>query len=202
MALLPQYFDPATAPGASTSLVPAGRYNVQIVSSDLLPTKEGSGQYILFEMLVLDGPQQGRKIFDRLNIVNRSPQAVEMANRSLASICRATGRAGVGETSELHNIPFILDVGIKSQAGFGETNTLRYFARSAPVVPRSLMVQQVAAPLSASHASAFAQSSTPSVQMTIQPTMQPSTQPAAAQAAASQAHQPQSANPMPWKITA
>ena len=195
MALLPQYFDPATAPGASTSLVPAGRYNVQIVSSDLLPTKEGSGQYILFEMLVLDGPQQGRKIFDRLNIVNRSPQAVEMANRSLASICRATGRAGVGETSELHNIPFILDVGIKSQAGFGETNTLRYFARSAPVVPRSLMVQQVAAPQSASHASVPQEVSVAGAQVS-------ASQVAAAQASASQAHQPQSANAMPWKITA
>ena len=195
MALLPQYFDPATAPGASTSLVPAGRYNVQIVSSDLLPTKEGSGQYILFEMLVLDGPQQGRKIFDRLNIVNRSPQAVEMANRSLASICRATGRAGVGETSELHNIPFILDVGIKSQAGFGETNTLRHFARSAPVVPRSLMVQQVAAPQSASHASVPQEVSVAGAQAS-------ASQAAAAQAAVSQAHQPQSANPMPWKITA
>jgi hypothetical protein len=197
MALLPQYFDPATAPGASTSLVPAGRYNVQIVSSDLLPTKEGSGQYILFEMLVLDGPQQGRKIFDRLNIVNRSPQAVEMANRSLASICRATGRAGVGETSELHNIPFILDVGIKSQAGFGETNTLRYFARSAPVVPRSLMVQQVAAPLSASHASVAQEVSVAGAQAAVA-----GAQASASQAAAALAHQPQSANPMPWKITA
>jgi len=195
MALLPQYFDPATAPGASTSLVPAGRYNVQIVSSDLLPTKEGSGQYILFEMLVLDGPQQGRKVFDRLNIVNRSPQAVEMANRTLASICRATGRAGVGETSELHNIPFILDVGIKSQGGFGETNTLRYFARSAPVVPRSLMVQQVAAPQSASHASVPQEVSVAGAQAS-------ASQVAAFQAAASQAHQPQSANAMPWKITA
>lgn len=195
MALLPQYFDPATAPGASTSLVPAGRYNVQIVSSDLLPTKEGSGQYILFEMLVLDGPQQGRKVFDRLNIVNRSPQAVEMANRTLASICRATGRAGVGETSELHNIPFILDVGIKTQGGFGETNTLRYFARSAPVVPRSLMVQQVAAPQSASHASVPQEVSVAGAQAS-------ASHAAAAQAAASQAHQPQSANAMPWKITA
>ena len=195
MALLPQYFDPATAPGASTSLVPAGRYNVQIVSSDLLPTKEGSGQYILFEMLVRDGPQQGRKVFDRLNIVNRSPQAVEMANRTLASICRATGRAGVGETSELHNIPFILDVGIKTQGGFGETNTLRYFARSAPVVPRSLMVQQVAAPQSASHASVPQEVLVAGVQAS-------ASHAAAAQAAASQAHQPQSANAMPWKITA
>jgi len=195
MALLPQYFDPATAPGASTSLVPAGRYNVQIVSSNLLPTKEGSGQYILFEMLVRDGPQQGRKVFDRLNIVNRSPQAVEMANRTLASICRATGRAGVGETSELHNIPFILDVGIKSQGGFGETNTLRYFARSAPVVPRSLMVQQVAAPQSASHASVPQEVSVAGAQAS-------ASQVAAFQAAASQAHQPQSANAMPWKITA
>lgn len=195
MALLPQYFDPATAPGASTSLVPAGRYNVQIVSSDLLPTKEGSGQYILFEMLVRDGPQQGRKVFDRLNIVNRSPQAVEMANRTLASICRATGRAGVGETSELHNIPFILDVGIKTQGGFGETNTLRYFARSAPVVPRSLMVQQVAAPQSASHASVPQEVSVAGAQAS-------ASQAAAFQAAASQAHQPQSANAMPWKITA
>jgi hypothetical protein len=113
-----------------------------------------------------------------------------MANRSLASICRATGRAGVGETSELHNIPFILDVGIKSQAGFGETNTLRYFARSAPVVPRSLMVQQVAAPLSASHASVAQEVSVAGAQAS------------ASQAAAAQAHQPQSANPMPWKITA
>lgn len=195
MALLPQYFDPATAPGASTSLVPAGRYNVQIVGSDLLPTKEGSGQYIVFEMVVLDGPQQGRKLFDRLNIVNRNPQAVEMANRTLASICRATGRAGVGETSELHDIPFVLDVSVKSQGGFGETNTLRYYARSAPVVPRSLMVQQVAAPQADHQAGTLAQPSMARAQAA----------PAHAtptQATPAQALQPPPANAMPWKITA
>jgi hypothetical protein len=37
---------------------------------------------------------QGRKIFDRLNLVNAEPdQAVEIAQRTLSAICHATGQA-------------------------------------------------------------------------------------------------------------
>ena len=51
------------------------------------------------------GPYQGRKLFDRLNLVNANPQTVEIAQRTLSAICHATGRMQVQDSEELHLIP-------------------------------------------------------------------------------------------------
>ena len=59
---------------------------------------------------MLDGPYKGRKLFDRLNLVNANPVTVEIAQRTLSAICHATGRMQVQDSEELHLIPFIADV--------------------------------------------------------------------------------------------
>ena len=91
------------------------------------PTKDGGGQYLWLELDVLEGPLAGRKLFDRLNLVNASAQTVEIAQRTLSAICHATGRLQVQDSAELHLIPIIADVTIKPpKNGYGESNKVHY----------------------------------------------------------------------------
>jgi hypothetical protein len=76
---------------------------------------------------VLEGPLAGRKLFDRLNLVNASAQTVEIAQRTLSAICHATGRLQVQDSAELHLIPMVADVTVKPpKNGYGESNKVHY----------------------------------------------------------------------------
>jgi hypothetical protein len=128
MAHLGATFDATTVdPAAGFELFPVGKYVVQIVASEMRPTKDGGGQYLWLELDVLEGPLMGRKLFDRLNLVNASAQTVEIAQRTLSAICHATGRLQVQDSADLHLIPMIADVTIKPpKNGYGERNQIRY----------------------------------------------------------------------------
>jgi hypothetical protein len=65
-------------------------------------------------MEILDGEQQGRKIWDRLNIVNENAQAVEIAMRSLSALCHAAGKLQVSNSEELHFIHVIATVKVRA----------------------------------------------------------------------------------------
>ena len=111
MANLGTTFDASSVePTGSYEVLPPGKYLVQIVNSEMRPTKDGLGRYLHVELDVLDGPHAGRKLFDRLNLVNGNPQTVEIAQRTLSAICHATGRMQVQDSEELHLIPMIADV--------------------------------------------------------------------------------------------
>ena len=108
-------------------VLPPGRYPAQIVNSDMRLTKDGMGQYLNLEIDVLEGPYQGRKLFDRLNLVNANSQTVEIAQRTLSAICHATGRLQVQDSEELHLIPFMAVVQVQPpKNGYGESNKIRY----------------------------------------------------------------------------
>lgn len=128
MAHLGATFDATTVdPAAGFELFPAGKYVVQIVGSEMRPTKDGGGQYLWLELDVLEGPLAGRKLFDRLNLVNGSAQTVEIAQRTLSAICHATGKLQVQDSQELHLIPMIADVKVKPpKNGYGESNKVHY----------------------------------------------------------------------------
>ena len=75
MANLGTTFDASSVePTVSFEVLPPGKYLVQIVNSEMRPTKDGLGRYLHIELDVLDGPHAGRKLFDRLNLVNGNPQ--------------------------------------------------------------------------------------------------------------------------------
>ncbi len=93
--------------GSDYSPLPVGDYRVEIVASELRATKAGDGQYLLLEMQILDGDYSGRRIWDRLNLWNNNPTTVEIAQRTLASICRAVGVPSINDSEELHLRPFV-----------------------------------------------------------------------------------------------
>ena len=93
MANLGTTFDATSIePAKAFEVLPPGQYPAQIVDSETRVTKDGNGQYLWLEIDMLDGPYKGRKLFDRLNLINANPTTVEIAQRTLSAICHATGR--------------------------------------------------------------------------------------------------------------
>ena len=137
MAVFAQTFDAANVdPNAGFEVYPAGKYLAQIVASEMRPTKDGRGQYLFLELDILEGPFAGRKLFDRLNLVNDNPDTVDIATRTLSAICRATGQMQVKDSEQLHLIPLIADVRVRPPKGqYGESNSIRYLPRNAAAAP-------------------------------------------------------------------
>lgn len=131
MASFGQTFDASSVePSSSYDVLPPGKYLGQIVASEMRATKDGHGQYLYLEVDILDGQYAGRKLFDRLNLVNANTDTVQIAQRTLSSICRAVGKMQVSNSEQLHLIPMTLDVRVRPPKGlYGESNSIRYLPR-------------------------------------------------------------------------
>lgn len=114
MAFLGNTFDAtAVEPSAPREIIPPGEYVVQIVESEMASTKAGDGEMLKLTLDIIDGPHAGRKLWDRLNLVNRNAQTVEIAQRTLSAICHATGKLQVSDSDQLHFIPMLAVVKVK-----------------------------------------------------------------------------------------
>lgn len=105
------------APNEALQHLPAGEYRVIITKSELKPTAKGDGSYLELEMQVLSGTHQNRKLYDRLNLNNPNPQAVQIAKGTLSAICRAVGVLTPRDSQELHSKPLIAVVKVKQYEG-------------------------------------------------------------------------------------
>ncbi len=114
MAMLNQHFDASNVPPATPfEPIPAGKYLAQMIESEMKPTRAGDGQLLAMTFDILDGPLTGRKIWDRLNLVNNNAQTVEIAQRQLSAICRAVGVLQVSDSEQLHFKPILITVKYK-----------------------------------------------------------------------------------------
>lgn len=91
-------------------VIPAADYVVIAIGSGMKPTKNGQGQFLEVVFEVLDGQYKGRKLWSRLNLVNANEQAVKIARREWAQLCRAVGIPNPQDSSEVHNKPLIVTV--------------------------------------------------------------------------------------------
>lgn len=116
-----------TQPMGDYSPIPAGMYRVLIMDSTWQKTKTG-GQMLVLKFEVIDGEHLGRHLWARLNLVNSSEKAVEIAKGELSAICRAIGVLQPRDTSELHNRPLLVKVVIESRNDNGEpTNRIKSY---------------------------------------------------------------------------
>ena len=90
--------------------LPAGTYQAIVTGSQMKQTKSGTGKYLELTFQVTDAEFAGRLIWDRLNLVNQSAQAVEIAKEALGGICRAVGEMVLNDTYQLHNKPLSIRV--------------------------------------------------------------------------------------------
>lgn len=151
MAFLGTTFDATTVePARAYEVVPAGKYVVQIVESEVRPTSNGDGQYLWLRLDILDGEHAGKPLFDRLNIINPNPKTVEIAQRTLSSICRAVGELSVSDSEELHFKPMVATVKVepprvdpRTGKEYGESNGIKGYAPVNGSAPASRPVASV-----------------------------------------------------------
>ena len=131
-----QGFDANTVePNTSFEPLPADWYTCVITSSEEKPTKAQTGSYLQLNLQVVDGPHQGRTVFERLNLNNPNAVAVDIAQKTLSSICRAVGVMTPRESSELHDKPMSVKVKIEPASnGYDASNSVAAYeaAGSAP----------------------------------------------------------------------
>jgi hypothetical protein len=121
MAFLGGTFDANNVePSAPVEIFPPGKYIVQIVQSEMRDTKAGGGQMLWLELEIVDGPAKGRKLWDRLNLVNPNQKAVEIAQRTLSAICHAVGKLQVSDSEELHFKPMLATVNVETDSRDGD----------------------------------------------------------------------------------
>jgi hypothetical protein len=123
-----QGFDASTVPEQQEfSALPEGQYVVIATASEMKPTKNGQGQYLQMTFEVLDGPQKGRKVWARMNLVNSIQTAVDIAQRELGAICRAVGVIKPNDSAELHNRPLMITVAVEVDDRKREGNVIKKY---------------------------------------------------------------------------
>lgn len=127
--------------------IPAGDYESMVTASEMKSTKDGTGQYLELTVEIQSGQFQGRRLFDRLNLSNRNPKAVEIAQKQLAQLCHATGVLQVQDSQQLHNRPMVMKVAVKNDPERGPSNEIKgYKAKGTTQQAAPFQAPRAAAP--------------------------------------------------------
>jgi hypothetical protein len=124
--LLDQFNVEASEKMGDFSVIPADKYIAQIIKSEVKETKAGDGHYLALQFQVIEGEYNGRIVFERLNIQNKNPQTVEIAQKTLATIGEICGLKTIDDSEQLHNVPMEIRVIVKpAEAQYSEQNEIK-----------------------------------------------------------------------------
>lgn len=119
------------APDTSFEPLPPGDYPVYVRAVELKDTKNGTGSYLAVQLVVVDGTERGRTVYDNINVINTSPTAQEIGRRHLAGLLAAVGRPGERDMSALVDLECVARVTVKDDPKYGPKNRVaRYLAAS------------------------------------------------------------------------
>ena len=126
--------------------IPAGDYEAMVTASEMKTTKDGTGQYLEMTVEIQTGQFQGRRMWDRLNLQNRNPKAVEIAQKQLAQLCHATGVLQVTDSQQLHYRPVVMKVAVKNDPERGPSNEIKGYKAKGTTQPQAQAFQAPRAP--------------------------------------------------------
>jgi hypothetical protein len=106
---------PDPTSGGGGVLIDPGTYKSVIVSSELKENSKKTGSYLELKFVLTEGQYANTEFFERLNLDNPNPQAVEIAKKKLAEIMDAVGVEQVADSNDLHNKPLMLEIYTKKQ---------------------------------------------------------------------------------------
>ncbi len=128
--------------------LPKGDYLGMITDSEMKDTKAGDGKYLQLTWEIVEGEAKGRSLWSRLNLENKSQQAVDIAKRELGDICKAIGVLRPKDSMDLHGKLVVLSVSVKKRNDTGErTNDIKGYKAANGSAPQA---SQTAAPQAAS----------------------------------------------------
>ena len=91
-------------------IIPEGPYNAAITESEELQNSKKTGSYLKLVFTILEGPHKDRSIWLNLNLDNPSEQAVRISRSVLKQICVACGGVVPTDSTDLHDIPMVINV--------------------------------------------------------------------------------------------
>lgn len=108
-------------PSTGFDPIPVGDYLAIISNSEEKTTKAGDGSYVKLEFTIIEGKYEGRKLWENLNLQNKSDEAVKIARATLSAICRALSiLRPVADSIELHDQPLVIKVGLEKRKDTGD----------------------------------------------------------------------------------
>lgn len=121
----------------SYDAIPPGWYPAVITESEMRETRAGTGQYLALTLELVDCAYAGRRVWTNLNLRNPNAKAVEIAQRDLASICRAIGIMQPRDSEDLHFRKFEVKLAIqKDNADRNECKGYRAVEVAAPAASK------------------------------------------------------------------
>lgn len=133
-------FDSTTiSPETKSDPIPSGTYIAQVVDSEVNPAKSGQGTNMKLVFEIIDGQFKNRKVFDNLCVQHVNAETQRIAQARLSALCHATGVVRMNDSSELHNRPIKINVGIQPEKnGYAAKNIIRGIeaANSGGFVPQ------------------------------------------------------------------
>lgn len=100
-------------PQQAFELLPAGTYVAQVVDSEIVDTKSGTGQMLKLTWSICEGEFVNRKLFGRINIANTSAEAERIGRAQLSALCHAAGVLRLQDSTELHMRPVRIKVKVR-----------------------------------------------------------------------------------------
>ena len=130
-------------PNQPRTAIPPGEYLAVISGSERVASKSGNGDLLKFEFTIQGGAQDGRKVFDRLNLWNKNEQAREIAKRQLSAICRAVNVLKPDDSKTLHDRQLVIVIESETYEGKSQARISGYKPKAGA---QQSAPQQAAAP--------------------------------------------------------
>lgn len=145
MAQLPSVFDAKNSEKQKDfEPVPAGWYIGEVVKSEYKPNSAKTGHYLTCQVRILEPEKhKGRVVFNLMNLDNPNQQAVEIAQKELASMCEACGIDELEDSVELHGIPFGMRLSIKpGDANWPPKNEIKAYKTAEEVEENLVQIDE------------------------------------------------------------
>lgn len=115
--------------------VPADDYFIQVKESEMKncgeTAKDPKGKFLKLTFIILGGKYKGRLLWTQLNLINKNPEAVAIAQKELATICKAVGLVSITDSQELHGKPMKAKVAIiPAKANWPEKNEIKFYSKA------------------------------------------------------------------------
>ena len=126
-------------------LIEPGEYRAEIVADEVKESKSTAGNHYLELQVKIDGKGS---IWDRLNLWNSNPSAVEIANGTLKQIANAIGQSRIVDSAEMLLKPLMVRVEIEpGTAGYKDKNIIVGYSGVGSVAAPQQVAQAAQAPV-------------------------------------------------------
>lgn len=141
---------------APREILPSGKYLVEIEQSEIVDKE--NGMLFRFNVVVLDGDYENRKVFDNFWLEHRNPKAGEIGKRKLKQIKHAIGKPDCEQEEDLWGCPLVAHIDVEEGTnGYSDKNRIQGFSQadgSKPSVAKTSAPKPAAKPAAKPNGSA------------------------------------------------